>query len=175
MPTLCLPQAGAPIGGRLVPCTMEYKVVWENVTVGEMVEDCAPKTQKNCDKKNCSSKYKQTCYRKFRKSCKNVKRKKCLPPTAEEKDNMRIKRTVCKNTTRVCEWRKVMVECKEKPEEFCENQYDCIEDSVIECKNVMQKKEMKISKKIPTTNCRWYYNKRWAKQKLTKDSKKKLC
>merc|ERR1719233_1714301 len=144
MPTFCLPQTGGPVGGRLIPCNTEYKVVWENATVGEMVEECAPQNKKNCNNKNCSSKYKQTCYWKIRKNCRRVKRKKCSDPTEEEKENMLVKTTVCKNTTRVCEWMKVMVECKETPGDLCENENNCTKDSAITCKNVMKKKQIKI-------------------------------
>ena len=67
---------------------------------------------------------------------------------------MTVTTTLCKNTTRVCEWRKVMVKCKEKPEDLCENENDCTEDTAITCKNVMKKKQIQISKKVPTKICR---------------------
>ena len=115
--------------------------------------NCKPKTQRKCDYR-WHEKGDAEILEEIPESCKHI-------DTGEQECSYKIgnieKKRVCKKRpTRVCEWRQIPVDCKEKPGNICsvKDETVCEDQPTKRCEDVLKKQKMRISKKVPETVCR---------------------
>ena len=188
------------LGGVLTSCKTEYKLVFEDVTVEEIVEECDTIMLKKCwieESRKCSLEYRRNCSKRTKKVCRTVKTNKCSPSIIsackpkytrkcdhqwQVRGDIELLEEVpgsCKQVevdqdgcnTKLEDVKRGTV-CKKRPKRICEwTQTD------VKCKekpeNVCETKPGMVCKKEPETECKNVARKR--QSKVSRRVPTKIC